>query len=67
MKTTPKTFGREVRNSRLYLGQSLPVIAKRAKISKGNLSKIENGKGNPSLTTILALCRALYVSPSDLL
>jgi transcriptional regulator with XRE-family HTH domain len=67
MKTTPKTFGREVRQSRLFLNETLPAVAKRAGLSKGHLSQIENGKGNPSLTTILALCRALYVSPSDLL
>lgn len=66
MKTTPKTFGREVRQSRIYIGDTLPAVAKRAGISKGNLSRIENGKGNPCLTTILSLCRALYVEPSDL-
>ncbi len=64
--TTPKQFGREVRRSRKYLNESLPVVAKRAGISKSLLSRIENGKGNPTFNTIMALCRALYVAPSDL-
>ena len=56
-----------MRRSRLFLNETLPTVAKRAGLSKGNLSRIENGNGNPCLTTILALSRALYVSPSDLL
>jgi transcriptional regulator with XRE-family HTH domain len=56
---TSKTFGKFVRQQRKYYWPSLEFAAREAGISKGNLSKIENGKGDPSLSTIMKLSEAL--------
>jgi transcriptional regulator with XRE-family HTH domain len=55
----PTIFGRVVRAERQLKKMTLPELAKRAKISKGLLSHIENGHGNPSFLTINNLSAAL--------
>ncbi len=60
---TSKIFGTRVKHLRKRRAMTLPELAERAKISKGGLSKIENGKGNPTLSTIQTLARSLSVSP----
>lgn len=52
-------FGSEVKRLRKLRGLTLPELARLSKISKGGLSKIENGNGNPTLDTIARLAFAL--------
>lgn len=65
--TTAIRFGKTVREYRKSAGFSLPTLGERSGISKGLLSEMEHGRGNPSLLTIHKLARALYVTPGDLL
>lgn len=65
--STAIKFGKTVREYRKSAGFTLPTLEERSGISRGLLSKIENGTGNPSLLTIHALAWALYVTPGDLL
>lgn len=53
-------FGRYIRAQRQGANLSLPDLAKMAGISKGNLSKIENG-GDPQLSTVKMLCDSLNI------
>ena len=56
-----QSIGREVRRLREQLGMTISELAKSAKLSGGMLSKIENGSTSPSLSSLLALTRALHV------
>lgn len=62
-----KQFGQNVKNARIYYGITLPDLAKKARISQGNLSKIENGLGNPTLTTINSLAKVLFCEGKNLM
>jgi transcriptional regulator with XRE-family HTH domain len=60
-------LGRTAR--RLREGQNLTLadVARRADISSAMLSRLETGRVSPSLETIVALARALGVTPSALM
>lgn len=62
-----KKLGSFIRSTRKLRGMSLPLLAERAAISKGGLSKIENGKGNPCLTTLISLSKELGISAGHML
>lgn len=69
MKITTKSIGKQIRqwrrNQRPYADNSylsLPTLANDAGITKATLSKIENGKGNPCLSTLCKLAKAMYVT-----
>ena len=55
------TVAQRVRERRTDRGLTITQLAERAGISKGMLSKIENGQTSPSLGTIAALAGALEV------
>jgi transcriptional regulator with XRE-family HTH domain len=59
--------GARVRHARLLNRMRLKDVAERAKCSEGMLSKIENDRAVPSLTTLHRLCKALNLSVSALL
>ena len=63
----PSEFGANVRRLRKMSGLTLPQLAADAKLSRGTLSKIENGKGNPTYSTINSLAIALGVEIKDLI
>ena len=56
-----RTFGERLQRWRKREGLTLPQLAAKAKLSKGLLSKIEGGAGNPCLTTLKALAVALRI------
>ncbi len=60
-------LGRHIRASRRRLDLSLPALAESAKVQKSTLSKIENGIGNPSLDTLVAIAKGLKVSVGHML
>ena len=62
-----RKLGAYIRFKRKQNGLTLPALAERAEISKGGLSKIENGKGNPSLRTIVFLANALEIGAGQML
>ena len=59
--------GARLRHARLLNRMRLKDVAERAKCSESMLSKIENDRAVPSLTTLHRLCKALSLSVSTLL
>lgn len=59
-------FGREVRRRREALGITLEQLAESAKLTPNYIGTIENGKRDPSLSTVLALARGLKVNAAEL-
>jgi transcriptional regulator with XRE-family HTH domain len=62
-----KAFGENLRATRQGKKLSQAKLATIADLDPTNLSEIEGGKINPTLTTIMALAKALDVDPSELL
>lgn len=60
-KQTQQDFGAFLRMRRLMRGHTLDSLSKVTGIGKGNLSKMENAKGNPCLLTLKKLAIALKV------
>lgn len=60
-RTLEAAIGREVRHFRTKQNLTVAALAKRANLSAGMLSKIENGVTSPSLTTLQAVAEALLV------
>ena len=56
-------IGRRIREIRLNMNKKLTTLAEEANISKGLLSKIENGRTVPSLPVLLSLIKAMGISP----
>ena len=54
-------IGNEIREFRHKQNMTVADLAKRAGVSAGMLSKIENGNTSPSLSTLQALSHALHV------
>ena len=61
------TMGELIRQRRKQLKLTAAQLAKLVRCSKSYISKIENGKRKPSLTTLLRLCSALACSTIDIL
>lgn len=60
-------MGQTLRRLRAKRGLSQAVVAKRAKLSREYVNKIEAGRYDPPLSTINALARALRVPVTELL
>lgn len=60
-------FGAYVRQVRNEKGMTMLEVEVLTGISEGSISKIENGKKNPALTTIIKLAKGLSIAPSQLL
>jgi transcriptional regulator with XRE-family HTH domain len=60
-------LGQEIRRRRRALGWTQEDLAEVAGISVHYLSTIENGKRDPSVSTVMALAKALKVSAGELL
>jgi len=65
-KPLEESIGQEIHILREQLGMTISKLAKSANMSTGMLSKIENGSTSPSLSSLLALSRALHVPISSL-
>lgn len=59
-------LARNVRRVRDQRSLSLSELARRSRIAKATLSAIENGNGNPTVTTLRSLARALRVPVAEL-
>jgi transcriptional regulator with XRE-family HTH domain len=67
MENAAQKFGMNLKRIRTEKGISQGLIARMLKIDKSFISNIENGKTNPTLSTITKLAKSLSVSPSELL
>jgi transcriptional regulator with XRE-family HTH domain len=62
----PLRFGREVRRRRRALGLTLEQLAERSGLTPNYIGTVENGRRDPSLSTISALARGLGVPTGEL-
>ena len=62
-----KSVGKQIKQIRTSKGLSLLDLSALSNIEKANLSKMENGKSNLTLKTLLTISEALNVNPYDLL
>ena len=60
-------LGKTISHLRKEKGLSLEKLAYEMEISKGNLSDIENGKKNPTFTTLKKIAEGLEISLSELI
>jgi aspartate racemase len=60
-------FGENLKNIRTDLEITQDDLCQKLGIDRSYLSKIENGKINPTLDTILKIASALNISPNDLI
>jgi transcriptional regulator with XRE-family HTH domain len=60
-------FGREVRRLRSTLGLTLEQLAERSELTPNYIGSVENGRRDPSLSTVLALAKGLGVGAGELL
>lgn len=63
----PKVFGQVIRQMREKLGVSQEDMAHRAGLDRSYYGKLECGRYQPTLTTLLAIGRALKVPASAIL
>src|SRR3954468_12797369 len=62
----PTLFGREVRRRRVALGLTLEQLAERSGLTPNYIGTIENGKRDPSLSTVMAIAAGLSVQAGEL-
>lgn len=67
MKAEAKRLGGNLKRIRTKKGISQVDIARLLGVSRGFISNIENGKTNPTLSTIARLATAIKTSPDELL
>ena len=60
-------FGQNLRKLRKSKGFSQSELTHRADLSKNMVGNIERGEVNPTLTTIIALAKALGITQSELM
>jgi|LauGreDrversion4_2_1035121.scaffolds.fasta_scaffold1268250_2 transcriptional regulator with XRE-family HTH domain len=62
-----KQLGQHIARERQRRGISLERLSAEMKISKGNLSDLENGKRDPRFSTLVAIAEGLGLKLSQLL
>ena len=62
-----RAFGKRLKKVRTDKKVSIRALAAIANMNFGHISEIENGKVNPSLTTIVLPAKALKIDPAKLL
>lgn len=60
------SFGQTIRKRREGLDWTLEDLAERADLSPNYIGTIENGRRDPSVSTLLKLAKAFRVAPGDL-
>jgi transcriptional regulator with XRE-family HTH domain len=64
--TKEEIFGKILQDERKAKKISQEKLAKHTGLDRTFISLIENGKRNPTFTTILKICSALEIEPSEL-
>lgn len=67
MEDEAKKLGENLKEIRLSKGIKQIALAKTLNVDRSFVSNIENGKTNPTLSTISSLAKALGVSTNELL
>lgn len=67
MRAWTRCFGANVREARLARGWTQETLGKRAGLATVQISRIERGRREVRIKTLLKLVRALDVTPGELL
>ncbi len=67
MTPTPRQMGMKLKKLRTAKGLSQATLAKRAKITREYVNKLEAGRYDPTMGTLQALAKALGVAVTELL
>lgn len=67
MPNTAKKLGDNIRRIRLEKGLTQIELSKKLKVDRSYVSNVEQGKKNPTLTTIEKIANVLGVSTDELL
>lgn len=67
MPNTAKKLGDNIRRIRLEKGLTQIELSKKLKVDRSYVSNVEQGKKNPTLTTIEKIANVLRVSTDELL
>ena len=67
MRSESEKLGNNLKKIRMLKGITQGDIARALEVGRGYISNIENGKTNPTLSTISKLASALGVSSDELL
>lgn len=67
MKELSKRFGQNMQKIRMKKGMSQGDISRKIGMDRGSVSNIENGKRNPTLSTVEKIARVLGVSSDEML
>ena len=62
-----KIIGGNIASIRKEMGLSQMQLSSKCNMDKANIVRIENGKGNPTISTLVRISNALNVSPFLLL
>jgi DNA-binding XRE family transcriptional regulator len=62
-----QSIGQKIRQIRLSKGYSIEALAEKASMKRPNLSRLENGKHQPSLETLEHLAEALEMTVAEIL
>jgi transcriptional regulator with XRE-family HTH domain len=60
-------FGKVVKSLRIKLGITQEQLSIESTLARTYISELENGKFQPSLTSIFDIARGLKIKPSDLI
>jgi len=66
-KSTLENFGARVKELRLKKGMTLEQLAFEADIELSQVHRVEKGKINPTLTTLMALAKGLDITLAELM
>lgn len=67
MKSIFEKLGKKIREERIAMGLSQEDLASAAGLHRTYIGSVERGERNVSLQNIVAIARALSISPSTLL
>ncbi len=62
-----RVFAKELRQLRLKAGLTQEEVGSRAGVSREYVSMLEGGKNVPTIDVFVRLCRAIDVSPAELI
>lgn len=55
-----------LKSIRTQRGITISELARRAKLNRITISNIENGKSNPTVSTVVAICKVLNKDPKEI-
>ena len=67
LNSVARAFGENLADERQIQGLTMRKLAERAGMSSSEISRLESGRRDPRLSTVIRVAQALEVSVADLL